>query len=312
MRYHAAGLALAFLCNATWVQAVSAAPAEVRLPAVAHARAGLRIEKLVPVSAPRVVRGFARVLDAGTLATLDAELHAAEAAGIASGAELKRVLGLAAADQAASARMVDAARAQADADDARARLANRRVGLEWGAGLVRLAPAARAQLLRDLSIGKSALLRVDLLAAVGMAEFPPLRVYPDGAAGPVAAEVLGPAAGADPRLQTPGLLAVVHGDYAALLPAGRLVRAEADASVTETGTILPRGALIRSGGAVWAYVQTGPERFVRRDATGGRAVVAGWFVTSGFRAGDAVVAAGAGSLFAEEQSAADGAAEAGP
>jgi hypothetical protein len=300
MNYCPAVLALALLLQPASGEAASAGPPAVQLPSASQARLGVRVQRLAAVSMPRVVAGFARVLDTGSLAALDAEIGAARAAATASNAELRRVQGLAAADQAASARSVDAARAQAEADDARATLASRRLGLEWGPGLARQTPAARSQLLRDLARGDSALLRIDLLSRVALPSRPRLRVYPDAAARPVGAAALGPAASADARLQTPGILAVVRGAEVARLPAGLLVRAEAESASADVGTVLPRGALIRSGGAVWAYVQTGPEVFVRRRLADARPVATGWFVASGFRAGDMVVAEGAATLFAAE------------
>jgi len=300
MKCRIAGLTFALLALKAWGQPAPPVPAEVHLPAATQARIGLQTQRLVAVSAPRVVDGFARVLDASGLAALDAELSAAQAAARSSRAELERVRGLAAADQAASTRTVDAARAQADADEARATLADRRIGLEWGPALARQSASLRSELLRDLARGDSALLRVDLLGGDSLPARPRLRVYPDATGKPITAVALGPAASAEARLQTPGVLAVVRGAQVARLPAGLLVRAEAESTAADAGTVLPRSALVRSGGAIWAYVQTGPEAFQRRPLAGGRPVESGWFVTSGFRAGDMVVAEGAATLFAAE------------
>jgi hypothetical protein len=51
---------------------------------------------------------------------------------------------------------------------------------------------------------------------------------------------------------------------------------------------------------VWAYVQTAPTTFVRREVRNYRPVLAGWFVDEGFVAGDRIVAAGAAALLGVE------------
>ena len=70
------------------------------------------------------------------------------------------------------------------------------------------------------------------------------------------------------------------------------------------GVLLPRSALIRKDSKVWAYVQTAPTRFVRREVADYRPVTEGWFVPGGFAVGERVVTEGAASLFAIEQPAA--------
>jgi len=66
------------------------------------------------------------------------------------------------------------------------------------------------------------------------------------------------------------------------------------------GVILPRSALLRRDSGVWAYVQTAPNTFVRREVHDYHPVAGGWFVTSGFAVGDRVVAGGAAALLGIE------------
>ena len=57
---------------------------------------------------------------------------------------------------------------------------------------------------------------------------------------------------------------------------------------------------------MWAYVQTGPATFVRREVTGFQPLTAGWFVSGGFVPGERVVAAGAAALLGVEAPAGGG------
>jgi hypothetical protein len=282
-------------------EAVSEAHASdgVRMDAEAQARMGVQVAPVTAASAPRASEGFARVMDVGPLAAIESEISAAEASASASEAEYRRLSSLAAMDQAASARSVEAARAQAAADTARAKLAGRRVGLEWGASLERLSTAERARLLTDIAAGRAALLRIDAPGANASVSKASIRMEKGGPAIP--ASILGPAAAADARLQTMGLLAIVRGSAASTLPTGRLLQAELELGAAETGFLLPEAALVRTDSSVFVYVKSAADVFERRDVGTGRATASGWFITDGFAAGDEIVNEGAGSLLAVER-----------
>lgn len=271
---------------------------EVRLGAEQQARAGLRVAVLAAGGAPQIKQGFARGLDVSPLAAINAEISTARAAAVASRAEAGRLVALAAQDQSASTRAVEAARAQAAADASRADLAERRVGLEFGAGLARLDLAARQRLLSEIAAGRAALVRVDVPGAASSAGSRVI-IADGGLTAPVS--VLGPAASADARLQSAGLLAIVRGPMARSASAGRVLAASLEQSSTEAGVIVPREALVRWRNAIWAYRRTAPGVFVRRELVDARPVESGWFVTSGLSAGDVVAVGGAGTLLAIER-----------
>lgn len=264
-----------------------------------QARMSVNAAPLAASAAPQTAAGFARVMDVGPLAAIESEMSAAEAAASASQEEYHRLAALAAQDQAASARSVEAARAQAATDAARAKLAGRRIGLEWGASLERMSQAERSRLLTDIAAGRAALLRIDTPSASTKIAKVSVRLEKDGA--PIAVAILGQSAGADARLQTTGLLGLVRGDAVATLPTGRLLQAEVDLGAAETGFLIPASALIRADGAVLVYVRTGKDTFERRDVGAGRPVAKGWFISDGFAAGDQVVIDGAASLLAAER-----------
>lgn len=295
------GVGLATACSQP-APPSEAAPTEgsepgVHMDAGTQQRMGVVVSAIEAINAPQSVDGFARILDVGPLAAIDAEAGAAQSAAAASREEYRRLQALAAADQAASVRAVEAARAQASADGARAELALRRIGLEWGPGLARLSPAQRSQLLSDVAAGRAALMRVDASGVSGGARRVLLR--PDTGQ-PIVATILGGAGGADPRLQTAGVLAVVRGADAARLPAGRLIGAQIEVGGTEAGFLLPSAAIIRTENAIWVYVRTGADVFERRAVQGAHAIDRGWFVSMGFAAGDMIVTEGAASLLAAE------------
>ncbi|WP_426029452.1 hypothetical protein [Caulobacter sp. DWP3-1-3b2] len=272
---------------------------EVRLSAAQQERAGLRVAPLAAGGAPQIKQGFARGLDVSTLAAINAEIATARAAAVASKAEARRLVALAAQDQSASARAVEAARAQAAADAARTDLAERRVGLEFGAGLARLDLAARQRLLGEIAAGKAALVRIDV---PGASSRDGSRVIVADGGITASVSVLGPAAAADPRLQSAGLLAIVRGPMARSATVGRVLAASLEQSSTEPGVIVPREALVRWRNAVWAYRRTAPGVFVRRELVDARPIASGWFVTTGFSPGDVVaVGGGAGTLLAIER-----------
>jgi hypothetical protein len=297
------GVCLATACSQPTETPSEAAPTEtsesgVHMDAATQLRTGVVVSAIEAINAPRSVVGYARVMDVGPLAAIDAEVGAAQSAAVASREEYRRLQALAAADQAASVRAVEAARAQAGADSARAELASRRIGLEWGPGLVRLSPAQRSQLLSDIAAGRAALMRVDASAASQGARRVLLR--PD-AGQPIVATILGAAGGAEPRLQTAGVLAVVRGGEAARLPAGRLIGAEIELGGAEPGFLLPSAAIIRTENAMWVYVRKSADTFERRGVQGGRAIDRGWFAPTGFSSGDVIVTDGAASLLAAER-----------
>jgi len=126
------------------------------------------------------------------------------------------------------------------------------------------------------------------------------------AAATMQAKVLGMLPVADPRLQTRGVLAELSGSQAQLA-VGQMLGAQLPGSASPAaGVILARGALLREGSQVWAYVQTGPTTFVRREVTGFQPLTAGWFVSGGFAPGERVVTAGAAALLGVEAPAGGG------
>ena len=282
-----------------------APPQPITLSAAEQARLGVQTQVLTAAPAPQGHASTARVLDPGPLIQLDADLAAASASLAASRAEAGRTRKLYTEDRTASARALEMAEAQAQADLQRVNGAQRRLLLEWGEGVARLPARRRAALLNDLAHVRSELVRIELPAEAPVPPAGAVVRLRGSAAATMQAKVLGMLPVADPRLQTRGVLAELSGSQAQLA-VGQMLGAQLPGSASPAGVILARGALLREGSQVWAYVQTGPATFVRREVTGFQPLTAGWFVSGGFAPGERVVAAGAAALLGVEAPAGGG------
>ena len=276
----------------------AAPPATVRIETASEARLGILTTPLIAAVRQSQVSGFARVLDPGPLAVLDTDIEIAQATFAASQAEAQRTAALAAADATVSHKVAEAARAQARADGLRLNLLRRRVGLEWGPGLAVMSDSRRHQLVSDLADGRAALLRVD--APLGLAPGGGGTLIDLGQGRTARAASLGASRVADTRLQSAGVLALVTGPAALYLGTDMVLPARFSVGRAATGVILPREALLRTGGQTFAYVRQGPGVFQRRVVFSPVAEASGLFAAQGFRPGEAVVTKGAAQLFAAE------------
>ena len=276
------------------------APQPIKLGRDEQTRLGVVSEALRAAPAPAGPTSTARVLDPAPLIQLDSELSAASASLAASRSEAERTRKLYAEDRTASARAVETASAQAQADALRVSAAQRRLLLEWGDGIAAMPAKRRAALLNDLAHVRSELVRVEMpdgLPPPVAGAMVRLQSSPDAPA--LRARILGVLPVADPRLQTRGVLAELSGAQATLA-VGQMLSATLPTAASAPGVVLPRAALLRKGSQVWVYVQTAPETFVRREVTGYQPTAAGWFVAEAFAPGDRVVTAGAGALLGVE------------
>jgi hypothetical protein len=277
-------------------------PKPVTLDAAEQTRLGVVVSSLSAAPAPSGRQTTARVLDPGPLLDLDSELAAARASLNASQAEAQRTRQLFTEDRTASARAVEAANSQAQADRQRVESAQRRIALEWGKGIANLKPHKRTALLNDLAQVRAELIRVELPPGLSVPSST-VALRERGDSPELNAAVLGTLPAADPRLQTRGLLVELRGADARLA-IGSMLLARIPEAGGAAGVLLPRSALIRKDSKVWAYVQTAPTGFLRRELLEYQLVPDGWFVSRGFSPGDRVVTAGAASLFAIEAPAA--------
>jgi hypothetical protein len=282
------------------------APKPVTANAAQQAHLGVVTQPLTAAEAPAGIATTARVLDPGPLIQLDSELSAAAAALNASRAEAERTRKLYSEDRTASARALETAQAQAQADQLRVAAGQRRLLLEWGGGVAGLSAQQRAALLNDLAHVRTELVRVELPAETPVpAAGAIIRLQGGVSANAMQAKALGMLPAADPRLQTRGLLAQLRGPQVSLA-VGQMLSAQLPAAAAGRGVVLPRAALLRKDAQVWVYVQSAPDTFVRREVKDYRPLSAGWFVPAGFSPGERIVTAGAGALLGVETPAAGG------
>jgi hypothetical protein len=273
-------------------------PGTVSLTLATQQRLGVKTKALLAEKRRSQIDAFAKVLDPGPLAALDADLVTALAAASASRAEAARSRALNAAGGTVAAKDAEAAEAQARGDAIKAAFLRQRLGLEWGPGIARLSDARREALIRALVSGRAALVHVDTPSNVGQAGARTVKV--DVGDGSVAGVVLGPARTSEPRLQSSGLIVEVTGPSAILLSIGLTQSAHIDSGEPQSGVVAPRSAIIRYQGSTWAYVRVGAARFARRLLVDPVPEAAGLFVTSGLVPGDQVVTDGAAGVFAAE------------
>jgi len=267
-------------------------------PELQH-RLGVKTAMLRAERRKTQIDAFAKVLDPGPLAALDADLSTAIAAAAASRAEAVRAKALNASGGAVSAKDAEAAQAQARSDAIHATFLRQRLGLEWGSGISRLTDRQREGLVAALVSGKAALVHVDTPSNVGQAGARTVTIDIN-ASDSLPGRVLGPARASEPRLQSSGLIVEVTGPTAVLLSVGLTQSAHIDSGDPRGGVVLPRGALVRYQGSLWAYVSHGGTRFERRLVQNAVPEEAGFFVVDGFSPGDQVVVEGVGGLFAAE------------
>jgi hypothetical protein len=183
-------------------------------------------------------------------------------------------------------------------------LLRNRLGLEWSPALLRLSDAQRSRLVADIAAGRAALVRID--STSGLAPTRGTAVIDLGQGRVAEAVILGPTRSGDPRLQSTGLLALVRGPLALQLGTGTVAPAQLAEGAQASGVVIPRSALMRTGGETFAYVRSGAGGFERRQVIGPVADPEGLFVATGFKPGEAVVTAGAAKIFAAEAGPAKG------
>jgi hypothetical protein len=285
---------LAWIASPVWAANVS-----IALSAADQTRLGLQDQSLSLQRRASQIDAFAKVLDPGPLAQLEADLLTAESSAAASKAEADRARALHASDGSIASKDVEAAVAQADDDASKLNLLRRRLGLEWGPGIAGMSAAQRAALIRDLADGRAALVHVDTPSNEGQAGARTVDV--DVGDGSVHGVVLGAARTAEPRLQSSGLIVKVSGRSALLLSIGLTQSAHINSTSAVWGVVVPRSAVVRYEGSDWVYIRRSPTEFERRLLQSPIAADQGLFVSSGMRAGDRIVVRGASELFAVEQ-----------
>jgi len=117
---------------------------------------------------------------------------------------------------------------------------------------------------------------------------------------PLEAERVALAALADPVTGGQTLLFAVRAGDLGLQPGAAVTAFLQLPGEPSKGVIVPRSAVIRFAGRAWAYVQTGEDKFTRREVALHTITPQGWFMAKDFKAGEPVVVSGALGLMATE------------
>ncbi len=261
-------------------------------------RVGLSMTALTAAEHRPTRRGFGRVLEAAPLVALLNEVALARTNLAAAEKELGRSK-LLFGQSNLSEKSLLAAESAAARDRLAAQAAEARLALAFGREL-----ATRADLLelsRSLAALDSVLVRVDLAAGEAMpAAATRTHLFaPANEAETFEAEFIGPATSVEPEFQGQAFLCLARQISRRIAPGANLTAILDLPGEASTGVVIPRGAVVRSDGRGWAFVQTGADTFIRREVALTRPTSDGWFVTSDFKAGEKVVVTGAQVLHSE-------------
>ena len=282
----------------------------VAMDASTQALTGIRVDTLHSTTQRLEVRASAVVLPMQELTDLrksylsaGTEVEKAKLSLNVSRQEYERLKALYQEDQNASAKAVQAAEATWRTDEANLRaaqnaiiLAESTVRQNWGGVVARWFVEGSPALDRILA-QRDFLLQVSL-TPVSKSNAPATASIQMQDGGIQSARLVSPFPRVDPRIQSPTFLYLTprRRDLAAgmalvvLLPSGPATR----------GVVIPGSATVWWQGKVWAYVQSAPGRFSRREVSTQIPAGDGWFVTGGFSQGDKVVVSGAQQLLSEE------------
>ena len=285
----------------------------IRLTAAEEKETGVRLQTLAAGEYRRELAAVGRVIDLQPLLALrnaynaaQADLALARAALASSAPAVTRLRTLHREDANVSTRQLQAAQAEAAADQAKVTAADRRLqdirdeGLQrWGATLTQWALSNDPTDLASLVSHRDCIVMVSL--------------YPDQALPPETRSIfVGPTGERRLARQATFVSAAPQTDT---VTQGETFFFKADADQLRTGmrmqAWIPQGAPLKGvevpgdaviwyGGRLWVYVQKDDGLYVRRALETHHETHEGWFVTAGVRAGDRVVVSGAQMLFSEE------------
>jgi hypothetical protein len=271
----------------------------ITLSASAQKAIGLQTTDVQRAELPPEAKAYGRVLDPGPLSSLVAELVSAEAAAVASDAELKRLQGLAAANNA-SQRAIQTAQAAATRDQAQLESSRLRILGNWGRAIADL--QALPEFARRLASLEAALIQLNLPAGETLPGLPiaarVLDLTDDSK--PIQGRFLGLTPAADPTLQNRGFLLLIEPNDAKLSPGQSVSGFLTLPGAPQPGVAVPRAAMVQFQGLNWVYLQTGEENFRRVAMKPGVPLKDAEFVREGFSPGDRVVTTGAQELLSEE------------
>ncbi len=275
----------------------------VTIDAATAEKSQIAIAPLIAAQRPNGSHAFATAIDVKDLvdarnqyAVAAAQKEQARARLAAADAEYARLKALHDDNRNISDRVLQEAeaneraeRANAEAAAATMTAAEGVVRQRWG-DAVASAFAADAKWIDDLIANRSVLVQVVWPAQ------PPHRIEIETPDGPIAAVFLSPSPRTDPRVQGRSWLYLAP---AGAIVSGMNLTARIGVSNVEKGALVPREAVVWTGGRAWVYVQKAPGQYTRRSIDAGVPMGEDYFVTT-LQPAQRVVTAGAQALLSEE------------
>ena len=262
-----------------------------------QARIGLKIETPAATQWQPEAKSYGRVIDPATLSAAVTDLESARAAAEVSGKEFERQKTLAAQNNA-SARTLEAAKAASTHDGLAFESALAKFKLDWGSALAE--GTNREMTLKAAIKGTAALVRVDLPAGETLPA-PPVAariVALTDETRFVTAVFVGATEGVNPQTQSQSVFFLVNGQP--LTPGVAVTGYLRISSDAVGGVIIPASAILRHEGKGWVYVQTETNQFVREGIPLDRMVDQGWFVAEHLSATNRIVVSGAQTVLSAE------------
>jgi hypothetical protein len=285
-------LLLLFLSACDSTHSEVAAPAPEPPP-----RAVVKTATLAPTNSAAPIEGLAEIVIPDRFLQLDADIRSAVIAATFSAAQFARAEKLMKTSVAVSRQTFENAQRQMDADATQVRLLEDRLRQTWGDEAPFLTREGRARLVRELSAGTTALIRMDFPNSYG--EVPAnIRVSPlsGGAGSPIEKVWAAPVGNrAMPGVSYFGLIKTKPG-----LRAGDRAVLTADHGDAHAGLVVPHAAIVVFESEAWCYVELTPGAYERKAVPLTQPIEAGYLVETGFRPGEKVVVRGASTLLARE------------
>ena len=284
----------------------------VMLNEAAQKQSGIAVAALAPIRHQEEIRALGTVVDlqelldlAGRAAAAQADLAKARAGLAASSAEYERLKRLHQDQHNISDKVFQGAEAAWRSDQAQALSAERNwqsiesaARQQWGPVLAQAmfnSSPAFERLVRQQEF----LILVTLSADLKLASAPATARVQSASGSLAPAALLSPSPRADPRIQGISFFYTAPAAGAGLLP-GMDVSVLLPVGAEVSGVVMPASAVVWWEGKAWTYVENNPGQFARREVATGQPVEQGWFVGSGFAAGDKVTVQGAELLLSEE------------
>jgi biotin carboxyl carrier protein len=121
-----------------------------------------------------------------------------------------------------------------------------------------------------------------------------------GQKGRVTADLVGPAADADPVTRRPAYLYRVRAAWSDARPGTAVEGYVPSTGPSVPGVLVPSAGVVQWEGLAWVYVEQAPGKYLRAPVSTDRPVPGGWIESTGLKPGDRVVTQGAGQLLSEE------------